>query len=246
MSAGGAFKFGSKESPWMPSRLVSKGYAIASLDHRLSGDAVFPAAVEDCKAAVRWLRAHAAEYRLDPARFVAFGESAGAHHASFLGVTSPAGVGDELDVGDHLDQSSAVQGVVDYYGPSDFLQMDSHAPADGNNQKHDPPGSPESLYVGAVDGIQNAPEKSVRANPITYLSAAKAKTVPPFFIAHGVKDHVVPYHQSVLLQEALKEVGVPVTLHPVEGVDHVFEGISREQSDDLDKKTDEFLASISH
>lgn len=244
--AGGAFKYGSKESPWMPSRLISKGYAIASLDYRLSGDAVFPAAVEDCKAAVRWLRAHATEYRLDSNRFVAFGESAGAHHASFLGVTSPAGAGDELDVGDHLDQSSAVQGVVDYYGPSDFLQMDAHAPADGNNVKHDPPGSPESLYVGAVDGIQNAPEKSVRANPITYLSEAKAQGVPPFFISHGVNDHVVPYHQSVLLYEALKKVGVPVTLHPVEGADHVFGGISPEQSDDLDNRTDIFLASISH
>lgn len=228
----------------MPSRLISKGYAIASLDYRLSGDAVFPAAVEDCKAAVRWLRAHATEYRLDPGRFITFGESAGAHHASFLGVTSPPGVGDELDVGDHLDQSSAVQGVVDYYGPSDFLQMDAHAPTDGNNQKHDPPGSPESLYVGAADGIQNAPEKSVRANPITYLSAAKAKDVPPFFISHGVNDHVVPFHQSVLLDEALKKSGVPVTIHPVEGADHVFEGISEEQSDDLDKRTDEFLASI--
>lgn len=228
----------------MPSRLISKGYAIASLDYRLSGDAVFPAAVEDCKAAVRWLRAHATEYRLNPSRFIAFGESAGAHHAVFLGVTSPAGVGDELDVGDHLDQSSAVQGVVDYYGPSDFLQMDAHTLPDGKNQKHDPPGSPESLYVGAIDGIQNAPEKSVRANPITYLSEGKAKSVPPFFISHGVKDHVVPYHQSILLHEALKKVGVAVTLHPVEGADHVFGGMSREQSDDLDKRTDEFLASI--
>lgn len=237
--------FGSKESPWMPSRLISKGYAIASLDYRLSGDAVFPAAVEDCKAAVRWLRAHAAEYRLNPGRFIAFGESAGAHHAVFLGVTSPAGVGDELDVGDHLDQSSAVQGVVDYYGPSDFLQMDAYAPTYGkNNQKHDPPGSPESLYVGAADGIQNAPEKSVRANPITYLSADKAENVPPFFISHGVNDHVVPFHQSVLLHLALKKVGVAVTLHPVEEADHVFEGMSPEESDDLDKGTDEFLASI--
>lgn len=242
---GGAFKFGSKESPWMPSRLISRGYAIASLDYRLSGDAVFPAAVEDCKAAVRWLRAHAAEYRLNPGRFIAFGESAGAHHAVFLGVTSPAGVGDELDVGDNLDQSSAVQGVVDYYGPSDFLQMDAHGMPDGKNEPHDPPGSPESLYVGAADGIQNDPEKSVRANPITYLSEATAKDVPPFFISHGVDDHVVPYHQSILLHEALKKVDVAVALHPVEGADHVFDGMSQEQSDELDKRTDEFLASIS-
>lgn len=228
----------------MPSRLLARGHAIASLDYRLSGDAVFPAAVEDCKAAVRYLRAHAAQYNLDLARFVAFGESAGAHHAVFLGVTSPPGVGDSLDVGDHLELSSAVQGVVDYYGPSDFLQMDAHGMPDGKNQAHDPPDSPESLYVGAIGGIQSEPEKAGRANPITYLSEGKAKAVPPFFIAHGVDDHVVPYHQSILLHEALKKVGVAVALHPVEGADHVFDGMSQGQSDDLDKATDKFLDSL--
>lgn len=123
---GGAFMFGSKASPLMPSRLLTTGIAIASLDYRLSGDAIFPAAQQDCKSAVRWLRAHAGEYNLDPSRFVAWGESAGAHMASMLGVTS-ASAGDEseeFEVGDHLDVASAVAGVVAYYGPSDFLKMD--------------------------------------------------------------------------------------------------------------------------
>ncbi|ROW10139.1 hypothetical protein VMCG_01835 [Cytospora schulzeri] len=236
---GGAFMFGTKESPLMPTRLLSKGYAIASLDYRLSGDAVFPASVEDCKSAVRWLRAHAGEYGLDADRFVAFGESAGGHQASMLGVTTPA---DGFDVGDHLDVSSAVQGVVPYYGPSDFLQMDAQAPQDGKSQRHDPPESPESLYIGAPDGIQAVPEKTARANPITYISAGKK--VPPFFISHGVDDHLVPYHQSVVLDEALKKAGAPVKFYPVEGADHLFSGMTKEQSDELDRKTDEFLASV--
>lgn len=116
--------FGSKESPLMPARLLAKGFAIASLDYRLSGDAIFPAALEDCKSAVRWLRAHAAEHNLDTDRVVAWGESAGAHQASMLGVTCASARGDDFEVGDHLDMSSAVAGVVAYYGPTDFLQMD--------------------------------------------------------------------------------------------------------------------------
>lgn len=231
--------FGSKETALMPTRLLPRGYAIASLDYRLSGDAVFPAALEDCKSAVRWLRAHAGEYGLDPDRFVAFGESAGGHQASMLGV---AALSDGFDVGDHLEFSSAVQGVVPYYAPSDFLQMDANTPKGREIQTHDPPGSPESLYIGAPDGIQAVPEKAARANPITYLSPGKK--VPPFFISHGVDDHIVPYHQSVLLDEALRKAGVPVTFYPVKGADHVFLGMTKEQSDELDKKTDEFLASI--
>ena len=119
---GGAFMFGDKSSGLMPMRLLTKGYAIASLDYRLSGDALFPAQIQDCKAAVRWLRAHAAQYRLDPARFVAWGESAGANLAALLGT---AGQTRTFDVGANLRYSSAVRAVVDYYGPTDFLQAES-------------------------------------------------------------------------------------------------------------------------
>lgn len=179
--------FGSKETPLMPSRLLSKGYAIASLDYRLSGDAVFPAALEDCKSAVRWLRAHAAEpqyHGLSPETMVAWGESAGAHHAAMLGVTCASpGRGDEFDVGDHLDTSSAVAGVVAYYGPSDFTQMDRQAPKDGRSLSHDAVDSPEAKYLGAPRGIQEDLEKAARANPITYVS--EGAKPPPFFLAHG-------------------------------------------------------------
>ncbi|KAF3759914.1 alpha/beta-hydrolase [Cryphonectria parasitica EP155] len=237
---GGAFMFGSKESTLLPGRLLSKGTAIASLDYRLSGDAIFPASVEDCKSAVRWLRAHASEYDLDAHRIIAWGESAGAHQASMLGVTCASAKGDEFDVGDHLDTSSAVSGVVAYYGPTDFLQMDSQAPKDGKSMLHDPVDSPESKYIGGA--IQEIPDKVARANPISYISDDEKP--PPFFLAHGTNDHVVPLLQSVLLQEALKGVGVPVTLHEVEGADHVFLGASKDQMNALDAATDEFLASI--
>lgn len=178
--------FGSKETPLMPGRLVSKGYAVASLDYRLSGDAIFPAALEDCKAAVRWLRAHAAEYDLSADTMVAWGESAGAHQASMLGVTCASPRGDEFEVGDHLDTSSAVAGVVAYYGPTDFLQMDAQAPKDGKSLSHDPADSPESKYIGAT--IQEVPEKVARANPITYLS--EGEKPPPFFLAHGSSESI--------------------------------------------------------
>lgn len=176
--------FGSKESALMPTRLIAKGYAIASLDYRLSGDALFPAAVEDCKAAIRWLRAHGSQYGpLDTDRIIVWGESAGAHMASMLGVTCASPRGDDFEVGDHLDKSSAVAGVVAYYGPSDFLQMDKHAPQDGKSQPHDPADSPESLYMGGP--IQEIPDKVARANPVTYVSAEEK--APPFFLAHGTE-----------------------------------------------------------
>lgn len=161
-----------------------------------------------------------------------------------LGVLCASPQGDEFDVGDHVNVPSTVSGVVAYYGPSDFLQMDSQAPQDGKSMKHDPVDSPESLYIGGA--IQEVPDKTARANPITYVlpNEQGSSKPPPFFLAHGTADHVVPYGQSVLLADALKKAGTPVTLHPVQGAEHVFIGASKEQIAALDAATDEFLASI--
>jgi acetyl esterase/lipase len=166
---GGAFMFGDKNSAFLPVRMLSQGYALASLDYRLSGDALFPAQIEDCKGAVRWLRAHAAQYYLDDDCFVAWGESAGGNLAALLGTT---GQTKSLDVGPNLEYSSAVQGMVDYYGPTDFLQMDAHRVAGGD--QHDPTSSPESRLIGGA--IQENKEKVEKANPITYVS----DETPPF------------------------------------------------------------------
>jgi acetyl esterase/lipase len=188
---------------------VEQGYAVASLNYRLSQHAIFPAQIQDCKAAVRWLRAHAAQFRLDPQRFGAWGPSAGGHLVAMLG---KAGHVAEFDVGQHLEVSSRVQCVVDYYGPTDFLQMDAQRPPDG--MIHDTPDSPESELIGGP--IQENKAKTARANPITYVSAA----APPFLIVHGDQDPLVPYPQSLLLVNALVVAGVDVAFYTVVGAGH--------------------------
>jgi len=102
---------------------VARGFAVAAVNYRLSQHAVFPAQIEDCKSAVRWLRANAARFAYDPSRVASYGGSAGGHLAAMLGTTGEVKA---LDVGAHLDQSSRVQAVVDFFGPTDFLQMDAH------------------------------------------------------------------------------------------------------------------------
>jgi acetyl esterase/lipase len=222
---GGAFKFGSKND-MVPTEYLAQGYAIASIDYRLSGDALFPAQIQDCKAAVRWLRAHASEYSLDPTRFAAWGGSAGGHLAAMLGTTG--GV-KEFEVGENLSHSSAVQAVVDYFGPTDFLQMDAHRLPDGD--EHDPAGSPESRLIGGP--IQQNQAKTAKASPINYVT----KDAPPFLICHGDRDRQVPHHQSELLAQALKRASVPVTFHTCVG-----DGHGRLMDPAVPKLTSEFLA----
>lgn len=207
---GGGFSRGDKGGQ-DPSRFLSDGYAFASINYRLSPDAIFPAQIEDCKAAVRWLRSQADKYGLDADRVGAWGTSAGGHLVAMLGTTGDT---TQFDVGEHLDVPSRVQAVADWFGPTDFLQMDAHRGPDGMG--HNAPGSPESRLIGGP--IQQNREKVARANPITYVSAAD----PPFLIAHGDADRLVPHHQSVLLEAALKAAGVPVTFHTVRGGGHGF------------------------
>ncbi len=205
---GGAFKMGSKEQG-VPTEYLAQGYAVASINYRLSQHAKFPAQIEDCKAAVRWLRAHASEYRLDPNHFAAWGASAGGNLAAMLGTTGDT---KEFDIGANLDQTSRVQAVVDYFGPTDFLQMDAHRLPNG--QVHDAANSPESELIGGA--IQDNKAKTAKANPITYVTTGD----PPFLICHGDQDPLVPHHQSELLEAALKKASVPVTFYTVKGAGH--------------------------
>ena len=209
---GGGWQSGSKDGcPPLRQGFTSRGYAVASLDYRLSGDAIFPAQIEDCKAAVRWLRVHAKEYGLNPERFGVWGSSAGGHLVALLGTS-----GDEkpFDVGAHLDVSSRVQAVCDYYGPTDLTQMDAHA-LSGARLRHDDPKSPEACLIGGP--VQANKDKAARVSPITYV---KANPLPPFLIVHGDTDPVVPVHQSELLFEALKKAGGSVHLHLIKGAGH--------------------------
>ncbi len=205
---GGAWQAGNKENG-IPFGSLYDGYALASINYRLSQHAIFPAQIIDCKAAVRFLRANAEKYNLDSNRFGAWGPSAGGHLVAMLGT---AGDVNEFDVGEHLEFSSRVQAVVDYFGPTDLLQMDDHRIPDG--QVHNLADSPESRLVGGH--IQENKDKVVKANPITYVT----KDDPPFLLVHGDKDPLVPHHQSELLEAALKKANVPVTFYTVKGGGH--------------------------
>ncbi len=210
---GGGWANGSKaggQGSW----LARHGYAVAVINYRLSGESIFPAQIEDCKAAVRWLRANAKKYNLDPDRFGATGHSAGGHLASLLATTGDV---KEFDKGENLDFSSRIQAAVPSAGPTDFLQMDAHAPK-GAKLKHDSPKSPEARLIGGP--IQENKDKVARANPITYVT----KDDPPFLIVHGDEDATVPAHQAELLNEALKNVGVETKLHLVKGAGHAVGG----------------------
>ena len=205
---GGAWLTGSKNQ--LPAiGYLERGYAVASVEYRFSQHAIFPAQIEDVKAAVRWLRAHADDYGIDADRFAAWGQSAGAHLSVLLGVTD--GV-TKFEVGENLDVSSAVQVVIDNYGPTDFAQMDAHRLPDG--QEHNPADSPESRLVGGA--LQENLGAVAQANPITYVSEGDA----PMLVVHGDTDPLVPHHQSQILVAALEAVNVPVEFYTVAGGGH--------------------------
>jgi len=205
---GGAWLAGNK-TDGVPLDYLTDGYAVASINYRLSQHAIFPAQIQDCKAAVRWLRTNAKKYNLDPNCFGAWGPSAGGHLVAMLGTTGDV---KEFDVGEYLTVSSRVQAVADYFGPTDFLQLDEHRPPDG--QVHNTPDSPESQLIGGY--IQDNKEKVAKANPITYVTEDDA----PFLIIHGDMDPLVPHHQSELLEAALEKAGVPVLFYTVKGAGH--------------------------
>jgi acetyl esterase/lipase len=213
---GGAFRMGDKGGE-PAGAFVARGFAVAAINYRLSQHAVFPAQIEDCKAAVRWLRANAAQYGYDPDRVASYGASAGGHLAAMLGTAGDVAA---FDVGANPGVSSRVQTVVDFFGPTDFLQMDAHRPSE-KAMVHDTPDSPESQLVGGP--IRDNPEKVARGNPVTYVTADD----PPFLIVHGDADLLVPHHQSELLEAALRKAGVRVRLETIPGGPHGGETVTQ-------------------
>jgi len=208
---GGGWRGGSKNGGiGQVGPLVSTGrYVGASVGYRLSDEAIWPAQIHDCKAAVRWLRANADEYGIDPDRIGVWGSSAGGHLVAMLGVS-----GDvpqlEGEVGGSSDVSSCVQCVVDYYGPTDFLSMNNF----DSNIDHDAVDSPESLLVGGA--IHENKDAVRNASPLTYVS----ENDPPFLIVHGTADNLVPIDQSDQLVAALEEANQNVTYVKIEGGGH--------------------------
>jgi acetyl esterase/lipase len=184
--------------------LEDGGYAVASVGYRLTDEAAWPAQIHDCKAAIRWLRANAATYGLDPERIGVIGPSAGGHLVAMLG-TSGGVAALEGDLGAHDDTDSRVACVVDLFGPSDLLAMGG---------QHDQPGSPEARLIGGP--VQEHKEAARNASPVTYVS----RDDPPFLLVHGTVDPVVPFSQSQRLHDALRDAGATSTLVPVTGGGH--------------------------
>jgi len=214
---GGGWQSGDHDSlPGFVEPLLSRGIAVATVDYRLSWEAIFPAQIEDVKGAVRFLRANAGSFGINPARIGCWGSSAGGHLSALL-ATSGGVAGCEGSTGGNLDQPSTVLAAVDYFGPTDIVQMNldvTNPP--GSTTNHDAPSSPESKligYDGSGEGIgvlranltnPNAPFPALAAlttllNPITHVDTND----PPIFVAHGELDTTVPRNQSVRLVAAL-------------------------------------------
>jgi acetyl esterase/lipase len=204
---GGGWRKGTKAGHELLPHFAERGYVVASISYRLSSEAIFPAQIQDCKAALRWLRSQAGEYGIDPDHIGVWGSSAGGHLVALLGTSGHA---ESLEGPGNPGHSSRVQAVCDWFGPTDFLRMDDHP----SNIAHNAPDSPESMLVGGP--IQERVEAVASANPITYVS----DDAPPFLIMHGDQDTLVPWQQSQLLHEALLAQGVDSTLKILPGAGH--------------------------
>ncbi len=203
---GGGWEQGSHHQN--PARaMAERGYAVASIGYRLSSQAKYPAQIEDCKAAIRWLRAHAAEYGIDPGRIGIWGASAGGHLAALLGTTAKDR---RFDVGENLEQSSAVRCVIDSFGPSDFL----HWGDPPLSAAYDTSNNALARLLGGR--LADHVELARLASPVTFVD----KDAAPFLIMHGADDPVVPAQQSVVLDAALRKAGVESTLIIVPGGGH--------------------------
>lgn len=177
--------------------LLKCGIAVVAVNHRSSRDTIFPAQIQDIKAAVRFIRANGCDYQIDTSFIGITGYSSGGHLSAMMG-TSGSVEPLEGHVGSYTNYSSSVDAVVDWFGPIDFQSMDSC----GSTMVHDAPDSPESILIGAP--IQESDELCALANPISYIDADD----PPFLILHGDNDPLVPHCQSEVLHQALQKAGV--------------------------------------
>ena len=195
-------------------QLAEAGFVVASADYRLTDVATFPAQLVDAKAAVRWLRAHAADYGVDPERIYAWGDSAGGHLAALTGLTAGAPEFGEVPPG-AATAGDRVAAVVAWYPPTDLERMAEQARPDAVARADDP-GSRESLLIGAQPA--DAPEKARAASPVSYVHA----DAPPFLLIHGTADRFVPAAQSISLAGALEGAGAAVELLLLDGADHMW------------------------
>ena len=199
---GGAFAIGDKRDVYVLNILksIKHGYALVSVNYRLSGEATFPAGIQDVKAAIRWVRANAKKYQLDGDRIAIWGCSSGANYAAMICLTANVGELDDLGLGNSVYPCN-VQAAVDWFGPTDFLKMDEQLEKGGFgiSANHGEADSPESRYLGAK--ISEVPLKVELANPMTYVH----EHMPPILIQHGRLDDLVPVQQSMIFVEKMEK-----------------------------------------
>lgn len=206
---GGGWRAGSRKPPRLR-QLIDDGIAIASVSYRFTDKAVFPAQIHDCKAALRWLRANAAKYDLDPQRIAVAGSSAGGHLALLLGVS--AGVGPlEGELGDHVGTSTEICAIVDYFGPSDFVLRGKTQPERAYTAK-----SGSLALLGGNADRRPDPQMEHDASPVFYVD----QDDPPLLIFQGDGDETVLMDQSERMRDVYLEHKLPVELVVLPGAGH--------------------------
>lgn len=210
---GGGWMGGSK-FPCPVLHMTTKGYVVASVEYRFSQKAKFPAQIQDCQAAIRWLRGHREKYHINPKHVGVIGGSAGGHLSALVGTAG--GKNAFPKIGSHQDQSDAVQAVCDIFGPKNFTSVVQQAADDPNVRnifKFNTPSDPYSELIGTK---LSDTAKTDAVSPIHYLS----KDTPPFLILHGTHDALVPYAQSEEFAEAAQEIGIIALLQKFPGSGH--------------------------
>ena len=199
---GGGWQHGSKENPpALP--VLNHNVVLASVNYRLSDQARFPAQIQDCQAAIRWLKGNAADLGIDPEKICVWGSSAGGHLVSLLGTASEST--DWEPIGEYRELSPKVTCVVDFCGPVDFQRLEN-IPLNGDN--------PVAKLMGPIEG--NPGQKLRAASPVSHVSKGDAPTL----IVHGDQDRLVPLRQSRLFYDALQHAGVPSELLVLPGAGH--------------------------
>ena len=204
---GGAWRSGTKEK--IPPEFINKGFAVASLDFRQSTEARFPAPIHDIKAAIRFLRAKSGDYGYKTDRIVIGGNSSGGHLAALVGVTN----GDKIlegTIGNYPNESSGVQGIVDYYGASDLMTILSQSTPHGLTVRE----PALKLLLGALP--ESVPELAKLASPVTHVDHSD----PPLLLLHGDQDPQMPINQAHELEGKYQEMNLDVFFDVVHGGAH--------------------------
>ena len=222
---GGGFRAGTREGfNRLCLQLAERGYVAVTVSYRLAPKYQFPAAVHDVKAAVRWMRANAEKYQIDPDRIGTTGGSAGGHLAQFLGVTS--GVKKFEGDGGNLEYSSHVKCVVNFYGPSDFTKS-YDASVDAKDVL--------PLFLGG--NLQQERHRHIESSPLYWVTPEAAPTL----FVHGTKDAYVAHEQAEWIVERMKAADVEATLMTIEGGDHGFGSSSPEVKEKIENARFEFF-----